>query len=71
MQDQKKDFYPHDDEDERILFDDEFSVASSMECTGLIPAAPANESEVKSYREIYDIPLADKSSQKKNRNDKK
>ncbi|MCI9415385.1 MAG: hypothetical protein HFJ79_09470 [Clostridiales bacterium] len=48
---------PLDDKNEQ-LFDEMYPVASSMECTGLIPAAPATESEVESYSEIYDIPLA-------------
>lgn len=42
------------------LFDDLFSVASATECTGLIPAAPADEPEVDSYSEIYDTRLATK-----------
>lgn len=40
------------------LFDEMYPVASSMECTGLIPAAPAAPAEVDSYGDIYDIPLA-------------
>ena len=40
------------------LFDGMYPVASSMECTGLSPAAPAAPAEVDSYSEIYDIPLA-------------
>ena len=40
------------------LFDEMYPVASSMECTGLIPAAPAAPAEVDSYSDIYDIPLA-------------
>ena len=38
------------------LFDEMYPVASSMECTGLIPAAPAAPAEVDSYSDIYDIP---------------
>lgn len=49
---------PYDNSDDRQLFDDTFSVASSMECTGLIPAAPDSTEEVDSYSEIYDIPLS-------------
>ena len=49
---------PYDDEDDRELYDELFAVASSMECTGLMPAAPATTAEVQSYSEIYDIPLA-------------
>lgn len=52
--------YPHpynlsDDDD---LYDENFAVASTMECTGLIPAAPASVQDVDSYNEIYDIPLS-------------
>ena len=39
------------------LFDDLSSVASSMECTGLVPSAPISTSELNAYGEIYDIPL--------------
>ena len=42
------------DEDE--MFWDSNMVASSLECTGLIPAAPADKSEVDSYAEIYGVP---------------
>ncbi len=45
------------DEEGRDLFDETFAVASTMECTGLIPAAPESTEEVDSYSEIYDIPL--------------
>lgn len=48
---------PYDADDGDYLYDDLFSVASSMECTGLIPAAPESVSEVDAYSEIYDIPL--------------
>ena len=50
---------PYDNEDDRELFDNLFPVASSMDCTGLIPAAPESSEEVDSYSDIYDIPLAD------------
>lgn len=49
---------PYDAQDDRELFEDTFSVASSGECTGMIPAAPAHPAEVDSYSEIYDIPLS-------------
>ena len=48
---------PYDADEGDYLYDDPFSVASSMECTGLIPAAPESVSEMDSYSEIYDIPL--------------
>lgn len=37
--------------------DSQFFVASSTDCTGLIPSAPSTENEVDSYNELYDIPL--------------
>lgn len=48
---------PYDCEDDRELFDDSFHAASMSECTGLIPSAPMDQSEVHSYSQIYDIPL--------------
>ena len=32
------------------------NVASATECTGLIQGLPEEESEVKNFQEIYDIP---------------
>lgn len=49
---------PYDAQDQDTLFDELFPVASTMECTGLIPAAPTSTAEVDSYSEIYDIPLS-------------
>lgn len=49
---------PEDPMDGREIFDDLFNVASGMECTGLIPAAPYNADEIRSYSDIYDIPLS-------------
>ena len=40
------------------FFNEMFSVASSMECTGLIPAAPVTDAAADSYGDLYDIPLA-------------
>ena len=37
---------PYDEQDDRELFDDIYTVASATECTGLIPAAPINEDAV-------------------------
>lgn len=45
-------------QDEKDAGDNNFYVASSMDCTGLIPSAPASEHEVDSYNELCDIPLA-------------
>ena len=41
---ESKSSLPYDDEDDRELFENLFPVASSMECTGLIPAAPESAS---------------------------
>ena len=49
---------PYDAQDNRELFEDVFSVASTTDCTGLIPAAPDSAAQVESYGEIYDIPLS-------------
>lgn len=48
----------YDSLDDRELYDDMLSVMSSTECTGLIPSAPADESELDSYSQIYDIPFS-------------
>lgn len=48
---------PYDDETDRELFDNDFHAASMSDCTGLIPTAPENESEIRSYSDIFDIPL--------------
>ncbi len=37
--------------------DNDFSVVSSCECTGLVTEIPYNDSETESYKDIYDIPL--------------
>ncbi len=39
------------------LFQNLQPVASTTECTGLIPAAPGSEPEMDSYTDIYDVPL--------------
>lgn len=58
MDDMKKRPLPYDAADEEELFDDQMSVSSMTECTGLIPSAPVSEPEIDSYSAIYDIPLA-------------
>ncbi len=55
---------------------DLYSVVSSTECTGLIPASPNADKEIDSYSEIYDttLPRNKKDSEnnfKKNKNGKK
>lgn len=42
--------------EEDILLDDFNIVASSMECTGLMPRPPASEEEEESYADIYPVP---------------
>lgn len=49
--------YPYGAQDGKELFEDDFSVMSSAECTGLQPTPPQNEAEAESYSDIYDIPL--------------
>lgn len=46
------------DADGDAIFDESFSVASTTECTGLIPSAPVSGAEADSYSDIYDVPLA-------------
>ena len=36
------------------------TVASTTECTGLIPTPPVSEDEAESYTKIYSIPKPDK-----------
>lgn len=62
MDDVKKRQLPYDAQDEEELFDDQMSVSSMTECTGLIPSAPVSEPEIDSYSAIYDIPLAGESA---------
>ncbi|MCI8624417.1 MAG: hypothetical protein HFG26_12265 [Provencibacterium sp.] len=61
--------YHPDPEDE--LYNERFSVMSSTECTGLIPAAPVDEAEADSYQEIYDIPLSHEKPGEQLRQEKK
>lgn len=58
MDDVKKRPLPYDEQDGDELFEDQMSVSSMTECTGLIPSAPVSEPEIDSYSAIYDIPLA-------------
>ncbi len=50
--------HPYDEQDGFELFDEEYPVSSSTECTGLIPTAVRDEAKLHSYGQIYDIPLA-------------
>ena len=57
---------PIDQQDDE-LFENLYPVVSSMECTGMIPAAPVNSAEADSYSDIYDIPLAKSKKDANNR----
>lgn len=48
-------FLPEDNWDSDVFLDLN-TVASSTECTGLIPSAPATDEEAESYMDIYEIP---------------
>ncbi len=37
--------------------EDDFSVVSSCECTGLVSEIPYTDEETESYKDIYNIPL--------------
>lgn len=39
-----------------VSFMDEQSVASAMDCTGLMPSLPATEDEAESYSDLYSVP---------------
>ena len=43
---------------EEELYEEMMDVASSTECTGLMPTPPVTKRETESYSKIYDIPLA-------------
>lgn len=42
------------------ILDEIDTVASTTECTGLIPTPPVSEEEAESYTKIYTIPKPDK-----------
>ena len=42
-----------------VSFLEEETVASSMDCTGLIPTPPEDENEARSYAEMHTIPTPD------------
>ena len=50
---------PVDRQDKEAIFRHLNAVASSTECTGLIPTPATDEAELDSYSDIYDVPLAD------------
>lgn len=49
---------PIDPRDDVTLFDNEFSVESVNDCTGLVPAGQVDEAKAESYSDIYDIPIS-------------
>ncbi len=53
MKNKEKQVLPLQDNDS---FFDTDTVASSTECTGLIPAPPLSDEEAESYTDIYSIP---------------
>lgn len=51
MPDKKKDCPPYDDD-----YDDWETIASSNDCTGLVPTPPKTEGEAESYADLMNIP---------------
>ena len=63
MKNKKKLVYP-----ERLPFEDDDeigSVVSASECTGLTSTLPMDDDEAMSYRDIYNIPVEPRKSDKK------
>ena len=56
MKDTKK-HTPYNEPENEYPFEDEFSVASDTEMTGLMPTPPENGYEGESYSQIYETPL--------------
>jgi len=48
---------PKNPDTDKTMFNNEFSVASATECTGLVPSAPEDRADVASYADIYDVAL--------------
>ena len=46
---------PGDNEDWSELADEYMKTSSGTDCTGLIPAAAKNETELENYNELYDF----------------
>lgn len=59
MKERKRAATPVEKEDQKALFDHINAVASSTECTGLIPTPATDQEELDSYTDIYDVPLTD------------
>ncbi len=49
--------YPPDTEVNHLgeFYGDDFKASSDTDCTGLIPAAVTNDSELDNYNELYDF----------------
>lgn len=56
MKDAKKK-WPVNPDTDQFMFENQFPVVSSTECTGLVPAAPDSAAEVDGYTDIYNVPL--------------
>lgn len=52
----------NDDDIDDYIYSCTDNVASTTECTGLIPAPPVSESEAESYTDLYSIPKPAKGS---------
>ena len=57
MQKKHNPILPYDSPDGQP-YEELYGVASSTECTGLIPSAPLDPAEVSSYQAIYDVPMS-------------
>ena len=57
MKKEHKPILPYDHPDGQP-YEELYGVASSTECTGLIPSAPTDPAEVASYQAIYDVPMS-------------
>lgn len=59
MKDKRKAPVPVEKQDMEALYEHLNPVASSTECTGLMPTPATEPSELDSYSDIYDIPLTE------------
>ncbi len=46
--------------DETEYFDKDFKACSATDCTGLIYAAPEDDSEIESYKDVYNYGVPEK-----------
>ena len=53
---QKKDERKLQLKDDVSFMEEQSSVASSMDCTGLMPSLPTTEDEAESYSDLYPVP---------------